>query len=804
MLALSIRNFILWGMLVVMPVAADDYNSPALKQQANEFLSQYESAEKSLKQLNGFESTSQELIKKLQRCENRAEEDISQLVEIRNIQELNASTDSGGGSEPSQIPADIASDEVDRQINQATKALISCRLKSSQITEIRVDIIEQRQQKWLAKLAEKQSVWSFLGKPVDLAGIKNGLQELLPLNLYFWIFALLGMVVYLFSFGHLITAFDPAKNPELTDIRIKPKVKTLLRIHAVPISVAVIGYLFLLQGGINLLILFTGLLLRDTLILLALRNQISVNEQPSLRRFVWLSTVLLGFVAIGVNGINIENSIEFNWLSEFAVVITPLMLLTGVLTALVNWHLYRLLAAARDRYFSLVLAGFALISVLAYVFSYANGAQYLLVITVGSMLVHWSWKSINWLRKILLTKKIQQLKSNDKFKDSNFVFPFWISLFVTLITGFIGLAFVGWLAGINEQVYKHFTFVFNEGFKIGSVQLVPKNILIGVIILTVLVMFLSGVKSGIQNRWFDKSRLRKSSREVFSMLVWYIGITIAVFIALTVAGFDISNLAIIAGALSVGIGFGLQNIVSNFVSGLILLFERPVTRGDWVEVGNTVGLIEKVKIRATRIRTFDNAEILVPNSELLSHHVTNWTLSNSVGRITLPVGVAYGSDVNQVLELLNQVAKNHDQVMQREPYLHKVLFREFGDSSLNFELRVMIKDIKKFLDVETELNFAIAQSFKEAGIQIPFPQRDLHIKDASVLKLNQVDEHREQTNDDKDSSEKNINQPSQSSTNQQNDSNDDKGEVEQMIEEDEKRKEQEKEQQKQKDQETED
>ena len=218
------------------------------------------------------------------------------------------------------------------------------------------------------------------------------------------------------------------------------------------------------------------------------------------------------------------------------------------------------------------------------------------------------------------------------------------------------------------------------------------------------------------------------------MLVWYFGITIAVFVGLSFAGFDISNLAIIAGALSVGIGFGLQNIVSNFVSGLILLFERPVKRGDWVEVGDTVGFVEKVKIRATRIRTFDNAEILVPNSELLSHHVTNWTLSNSIGRITMKVGVAYGSDVAQVKDILDQIAKDHNQVMQHEPYKHKVLFREFGDSSLNFEMRVMIKDIKQILDVQSELNFAIEQALRDANITIPFPQRDLHLIDVPEQK----------------------------------------------------------------------
>ena len=203
--------------------------------------------------------------------------------------------------------------------------------------------------------------------------------------------------------------------------------------------------------------------------------------------------------------------------------------------------------------------------------------------------------------------------------------------------------------------------------------------------------------------------------------------------------------------------------------------------------------MEKVKIRATRIRTFDNAEILVPNSELLSRHVTNWTLSNSIGRITLKIGVAYGSDVNSVRDILHKIASSHKQVMKRDPYKHKVLFRQFGDSSLNFELRVMIKDIKMILDVETDLNFAINKALREAGITIPFPQRDLHIIDSSVIRLDRSAEgqaatvsSQEQQNSDSETPQQTKKSANKSAKKTQADG--DKGEVEQMIEEDEKRK----------------
>ena len=274
--------------------------------------------------------------------------------------------------------------------------------------------------------------------------------------------------------------------------------------------------------------------------------------------------------------------------------------------------------------------------------------------------------------------------------------------------------------------------------------------LIALLVSIVLIIILSRVRHGIEYQWFNKSRLKNGPREVVSMLFWYIGITIVVFIGLSIAGFDISNLTVIAGALSVGIGFGLKNIVSNFVSGIILLFERPVKPGDWVEVGDTIGFIQKIKMRATNIKTFDNSEVLVPNSELLSHHVTNWNLSNSIGRIIIKVGVAYGSDTEKVKETLLKVAKNHDQVVNRSKHKPQVHFRSFGDSSLNFELRVMIYNIKNIYQVESDLNFAVDKAFRDAGVTIPFPQRDLHVIEPFKVDHNKTEEkqHPDKSNQD--------------------------------------------------------
>ena len=190
------------------------------------------------------------------------------------------------------------------------------------------------------------------------------------------------------------------------------------------------------------------------------------------------------------------------------------------------------------------------------------------------------------------------------------------------------------------------------------------------------------------------------------------------------------NLAIIAGALSVGIGFGLQNIVNNFVSGLILLFERPIRRGDWIVAGNTEGFVKSINIRSTQIETFDHADVIVPNSELISQQVTNWMLADRYGRVVVPVGVSYDADPEQVRDILLGIAEAHPLVLKNHHTLPgpNVLFRQFGESSLDFELRFFITQVDQRLSTISQINFEIFRAFRREGIEIPFPQRDLHLR----------------------------------------------------------------------------
>jgi small-conductance mechanosensitive channel len=227
-------------------------------------------------------------------------------------------------------------------------------------------------------------------------------------------------------------------------------------------------------------------------------------------------------------------------------------------------------------------------------------------------------------------------------------------------------------------------------------------------------------------------KMQQGVRISIARLVHYTVVLVGFLLTLSVLGFDFTNIAIIGGALGVGIGFGMQTIVNNFVCGLIMLFERPVKVGDSVEFGNQTGRVKQVGLRATVVATYDNAEIVVPNADLITNQVTNWTLAERRRRLKLPVGVAYGSDVALVIQTLMECAEDHVLVLSNPK--PAVIFFGFGDSSLDFELRVWIADFDSRRLVQSEINQDIDQRFRELGIEIPFPQRDLHLRsvDASV------------------------------------------------------------------------
>ena len=271
----------------------------------------------------------------------------------------------------------------------------------------------------------------------------------------------------------------------------------------------------------------------------------------------------------------------------------------------------------------------------------------------------------------------------------------------------------------------------SASFEVGNVTISIADIGTALIVFVICLVFVRWLQRGLAERVLPETRMETGLQHSVAAGFGYIGITIAAVAAISVGGLDLSNLALIAGALSVGIGFGLQNVVNNFVSGVILLIERPIKVGDWVVVGSNEGTVKRIRVRATEIETFRRASVIIPNSELLSTSVVNWTHTDRLGRVEIPVGVAYGSDPERVRQVLLDVARTNSQITPRPPPF--VMFKDFADSALIFELRCYLYDIGQIIIVSTDLRFAIDKAFREHGIQIPFPQHDLHLKDIDRL-----------------------------------------------------------------------
>ncbi|MCF1191332.1 mechanosensitive ion channel [Mangrovimonas sp. AS39] len=298
---------------------------------------------------------------------------------------------------------------------------------------------------------------------------------------------------------------------------------------------------------------------------------------------------------------------------------------------------------------------------------------------------------------------------------------------VRIVVFFLWTFFFLAMLGALKPLFTFLGDIFSESYTVGSLTFTFGGIVGFILILSIsflvtrFISFIINDGEGV----LKPLNLPKGIPAAISLVIRYFILGFGFILAISSLGISLSKFNLMAGALGVGIGLGLQSIVSNFFSGLILVFERPILPGDTVEVNNLLGTVSRIGIRSSNIRTFDGAEVIVPNNNLISNELINWTLSDSIKRVEIPIGTSYDSDPNQVIDILKEIADQTPEVLKNPPPM--ALFMEFGDSSLNFVLRFWIA-YEGSLQAQSDVSIAIYNKFKEANIEIPFPQRDIFIK----------------------------------------------------------------------------
>jgi small-conductance mechanosensitive channel len=263
-------------------------------------------------------------------------------------------------------------------------------------------------------------------------------------------------------------------------------------------------------------------------------------------------------------------------------------------------------------------------------------------------------------------------------------------------------------------------------FNLKETPVTIMSLLIFIIFLTISLFLGSFVRKFMRGRFLDKFDIDPGLKYTLSRVAQYIVVVLGVLISFQFVGIDLTSLAVVFGLLSVGIGFGLQNVTANFISGLIIMFERPISVGDRVEVDGIEGDVTEISIRSTKIRTVNNISIIVPNSKFVENNVVNYSHGDPSFRLDINVGVSYASDLDTILKAMNEIADENPNVMSNPE--HEVHLVEFGDSSWNMQLRLWIANVKDRYRFRNEIHQAIVRKFDKYEIEIPFPQRDIHVR----------------------------------------------------------------------------
>ncbi|MFZ1700300.1 MAG: mechanosensitive ion channel domain-containing protein [Pyrinomonadaceae bacterium] len=294
---------------------------------------------------------------------------------------------------------------------------------------------------------------------------------------------------------------------------------------------------------------------------------------------------------------------------------------------------------------------------------------------------------------------------------------------------------------VQEYLNPLFELLNYNLFALGDAKITPLSLLYVVIFAVVLLYLSNKLKGLLISRLLTRTRLDTGAQDAIGTIARYVILVVGFLILIQSIGINLTTLNVLAGAVGVGVGFGLQNIANNFISGLIILLERPIKVGDRVEVDDVSGDVITIGARSSTIRTNDNIAIIVPNSKFISENVTNWSFVGDTVRFRIPIGVSYDSDVDLVERLLLEIAEQDPNVVSDPPA--KVRLVEFGDNSLNFELWAWTRSrLNRPGAFKSGLNFAIIRKFREHNIEIPFPQRDVHFRSGDVHVVQGQEEHK--------------------------------------------------------------